>query len=122
MFPKQVLQLKLEWHPMFSNLDAGVAVGGRVLSEAEVAVLDEARGVAFRSSIHPPAHGSHGSCRESKRCKRDTVVESVIDHREFVTKDEPRLGEGEQLRRPLRMRPPPPALSPKSGPRAEKIS
>ena len=106
MFPKQVvLQLKLEWHPMFSNLYAGVAVGGRVLSEAEVAVLDEARGVAFRNSIHP-AHGSHGSCRESKRCKRDTVVESVIDHREFVTKDEPRLGEGEQLRRPLRMPPP----------------
>ena len=35
---------------MLSSLDAGVAVGGRVFSEAEVAVLDEARGVAFRSS------------------------------------------------------------------------
>ena len=34
-----------------SGLDAGVAVVGRVFSEAEVAVLDEARGVAFRRHL-----------------------------------------------------------------------
>ena len=88
---------------MLSYLDVGVAVGGRVVPEAEVAVLDEARGVAFRSSSHLP----HGSCRGSKRCKRDNVVKSVIDHRELVTKDEPRLGKGEQLRRLLSMSPRP---------------
>ena len=37
---------------MSSNLDVGIAVGGRVLPEAEVAVLDEARGVALRSHSH----------------------------------------------------------------------